>query len=320
MLGQAVWKRALSISPEEALFSRRGFAKVNPHTREVLEQAGRSFLEGYNAALQAVEPAGLEQRLSMMAPRWIGFGFEGAAMALRLLDNLSLSRRSRYAAFLSGPGARHRYMIHVGAGWAHARLPWLRKRPYRSVRDLDPLLRWLAIDGYGFHEGYFHWSRYRHGSVTACKLSGYARNAFDQGIGRSMWFVEGADPSRIAPLISTFPKSRQSDLWAGVGLACAYAAGVDGATTKHLLEVSGAYSADLAQGAAFAAETRDRAGNPTTQCDLACRILCRMSASNAAVLVREEMDGLPSDAELPAYEVWRIRIRNRMVLQEGMAS
>jgi hypothetical protein len=54
-------------------------------------------------------------------------------------------------------------MAHVGIGWAIARLPWLRRRIEQPLNRLDSLLRWLAVDGYGFHEGYFYWPDYVEG-------------------------------------------------------------------------------------------------------------------------------------------------------------
>ena len=85
-----------------------------------------------------------------------GFAYEGAAMALALLDHVLPWRRNRLARFIRGPARDHIYMAHVGAGWALARL---RRGTNRYFHKLDPLLRWLAMDGYGFHEGYFHWQR-----------------------------------------------------------------------------------------------------------------------------------------------------------------
>lgn len=67
----------------------------------------------------------LAVRLSSIEPEVRGFAFEGAAMGLALLDHLTPWRRDRFERFLSGPGDRHAYMVHVGAGWVFARLPWL---------------------------------------------------------------------------------------------------------------------------------------------------------------------------------------------------
>jgi hypothetical protein len=85
----------------------------------------------------------------------------------------------------------------VGLGWAWARLPG---NPERRLPALDPLLGWLAVDGYGFHEGYFHWRRRVSARELPRGLSASARRVFDQGLGRSLWFVEGADVPRAAPI------------------------------------------------------------------------------------------------------------------------
>jgi hypothetical protein len=197
-------------------------------------------------------------------------------------------------------------MVHVGAGWALARL---HRRLDRPPAGLDPLLGWLALDGYGFHHGYFG-----RGSAVVHRrvpdgISGYAARVFDQGLGRSLWFIEGADVGRIAATIAGFPVSRRADVWSGVGLACAYAGGVAERSIEELGERSGLDHPHVAQGAAFAAKARHRAGNPAAHTERACRILCGMSADEAAGLADRALIDLADGEGVPAYEVWRGRIR-----------
>src|SRR5262245_60127955 len=99
---------------------------------------------------------------------------------------------------------------------------------------MDPLLRWLAVDGYGFHEAYFHHPRRVTLGEGPRRLTGYERRAYDQGLGRGMWFVEGADVGRLSDTIRRFAESRRADLWGGAGLACAYAGGVYDAAIEAL--------------------------------------------------------------------------------------
>ena len=68
-------------------------------------------------------------------------------------------------------------MIHVGVGWAWARLP---VNLARGKARFDPVLRWLALDGYGFHEAFFKWPRYLAGANHPRRLTGYDARAFDQ--------------------------------------------------------------------------------------------------------------------------------------------
>src|SRR5262249_4301914 len=128
-------------------------------------------------------------------------------------------RSRRVSDFLRGAGERHRYMVHVGVGWVWARLKFGARGARRS---LDPLLQWLAFDGWGFHEGFFRWPGYVGGGLPPARLSGYEVRAFDQGLGRSWWFVNGGDPDRIAQTIAAFTPERQADMWSGIGLAATY--------------------------------------------------------------------------------------------------
>jgi enediyne biosynthesis protein E3 len=296
----------LRISPKEATFARRGFRGNNVETRQQLERVGRMFLLGYHAALDVDQPERLSLRLNVVEPEFRGFAFEGAAMGLTLLDQLSLRRRDRLQALQEGAGDPHAYMIHVGAGWAFARL---QRHVERASERMDPLLRWLAVDGYGFHEGYFRWRRYLGGRATPARLSGYGSRVFDQGFGRSLWFVDGAEVDRISTTIATFPPTRHADLWSGVGLACAYVGGIDRAALETLRAMAEPHASHLAQGAAFAAKARQRAGNAAPQTDLACAVLCGVSAELAAVITDIALEGLSSDGAEPAYEVWRKRIQ-----------
>jgi hypothetical protein len=300
--------RLLRLSPDEATFKRRGFTLPSPAARERLEGIGRTFITGYNGALGASNLASLASALDATDPTLRGFAYEGAAMALTLLDLLLPKRSGRLEALLEGPGRLHLYLVHVGAGWALARLA----RGERDVpRSLDPLLRWLAFDGYGFHEGYFHPVRSFRDHTRSQRLSGYALRAYDQGLGRSLWFVEGADANRVAGVVSTFAAERRADLWSGVGLAAAYAGGTDEHGILLLRELAGAYTPHLSQGAAFAAKARESAGLATADTALACRVLCDSSASAAAGVTDAALVELNRKGDEPDYEIWRQRIRRR---------
>jgi hypothetical protein len=306
-----VFKRWLRIAPEEASFARRRFRFPRDSVRDRLERVGATFLAGYHAALQndAGDTQELAARLSAVELEFRGFAYEGAAMALDLLDQITPWKQwtqRRLPAFMEGPGRPHIYMVHVGMGWSLARLPL---RLEQRLARLDPLLRWLALDGYGFHEGYFHWSRYAAGSFRPRRLRGYQLRAFDQGLGRSMWFVGGADVNWIAGAITDFPASRHADLWSGIGLACAYAGGADGEEISSLRRTAGTYYPHLSQGVVFAAGARSRAANPAEHTALACQLLCDLSLEDAAAISEETRTQARADAD-PAYEVWRRMIRD----------
>jgi hypothetical protein len=276
--------------------------------RDHLERAGKTFVAGYNAALEKPNFKPLIMVLNRNDPEMVGFAFEGAAMALTILDLITPWKRNRLQAFLDNAGENHLYMIHVGAGWALARL----KRQFKPfIERLHPVLHWLVLDGYGFHQGYFHSKRYVEQKEMPSFLPGYASRAFDQGLGRSLWFVFGADVDRIPGEISGFAQNRQADIWSGIGLACGYAGKPTDLEIMRLHNASNPYQQELAQGAAFAAKARSRAGNLMEHTDRACRILCGMTADQAAEISDQTFENLPTDEDVPAYEIWRSRIRAR---------
>jgi enediyne biosynthesis protein E3 len=303
-----VWlrRRLFAIAFEEASFARRGFATGDPCVQERLERIGRTFLQGYNLALEETHAGPLSLRLNTIDNEFRGFAFEGAAMALGLFDLLTPWNRNRLRGLLDGPGNPHTYLVHVGIGWALARL---RARVDNVLARLDPLLCWLAMDGYGFHEGYFHRQRCVEQQTIPTGVSGYACRPFDQGLGRSLWFVCCACPGRIADAVARFDSGRRADLWSGVGLACAYAGGVDRETLLDLVGAANEYEPHLAQGVAFAAKARQRGGNPADVTELAAAVICGMSQAEAAALTDRALVALPTDGVEPAYEIWRRRIQ-----------
>ena len=304
---KSIRRQLFSLAPEQTSFSRRGFHASTDRIRQRLEAAGGTFAKGYILALEHGSPDLIGPDLKLIEPELRGFGFEGASMGFALLDRLTPWRRDRISRFLGGDGNAHAYMVHVGIGWVWARLP-LNFR--RLKKGLDPILSWLAFDGWGFHEGYFHWPKYIAGKSAPKKLCGYEHRVFDQGLGRSFWFVNGGDLERIARAISNFAPGRRPDLWSGIGLAATYAGTISEGLLGELHVKSGPYQPHLAQGAAFAAKARQRAGNLTDYTSLATTVLCNMSAQEAAQLCDKTLENLTDDTDEPAYEIWRKRIQN----------
>lgn len=316
-----VMRRLFGVSEKRVLFRVLGIEAEEP-IRLRLEEAGRSFLSGYHGALE--EDGGndrLAERLDRLDPLLRGFAYEGAGLGLVVRDLLTPWRPRRLAAFVAGPGARYVHLVHVGAGWAIPRLGL----PLRSLRRrLHPLYWWLALDGYGFYEGYFHPARRLERQLRPGRLRGYELRAFDTGLGRSLWFREGADEARLIARIGRFPADRRNDMWSGVGLAAAYAGGVDAGALQRLRLAAGPAQPQLAQGAAFGSKARALQGAPPAWTELACEVLCGTSAEEAAAVTDRELEALPAWSEAdagagteetagePVFELWRRRIQERL--------
>ncbi len=311
--GVARWQGALrekvfGISADEVRFARRGFADVVPGVRDHLERVGGGFVIGYNAAIRHRGDAALDSVLAGVDSDLRGFAHEGAGMGLAIVDLLAPWSASAWRRFLDSHRT-HAYLILIGAGWAMARL--FRRTLPRFARDADATLWPLIYDGLGFHQAFFDPRRWVRERVRP-RLDGYAANAFDQGVGRGLWFIEGASPEGIAAAIESFPRSRHGDLWSGAGLACAYAGGLDREGVSALLSRAASHGADVAQGAAFAAKARVEAGNVTPATELACTVFWRADAAAVARLANDAyVRAIPRDDREPSYEAWRRHVRGR---------
>ncbi|MCW5691799.1 MAG: DUF1702 family protein [Pseudolabrys sp.] len=306
-LGQfsASLRRLFHLSPRQAEFSTRGFTAKNSNKRQALEAAGQAFIGGYNSALAATDLSDILEHIAGAAPTLRGFHSEGAAMGVAIADAMSL-RHPQLPAYIAATERDFTYLAHVGAGWALARTPWRRAA---ILAPLDPVHRWLAYDGLGFHDAYFSQPRIATGwrRIT----DGYAARAYDQGIGRAIWFVAGGDVEPAARIIAALPPPRHSDLWSGVGLAMAYAGPASDGDLRAALTAAGAHAAAFAQGVAFACEARARAQFIPANTDNAAHAVWHSDAGVVARLVRDRRGRLPeTDGAVPRYEMWRRDVAN----------
>lgn len=285
----------------EAGFDRRDFPPSRAGPR--LERAGTAFIAGYNEALRGCgAPALLSMQPALpVADR--GFFAEGAAMGASV-RTICLPWRNSLFPLLDALSKDYVHLAHVGVGWAMARLPFGRRR---LMRMLDPMLAPLAIDGRGFHDGYFHSAAIMSGRR---KVVGEAGSIYDQGVGRSLWFSQGADPDRIAVAIESLDAGRREDLWAGVGLACVYAGGVDEASVELLMAKAGPALRWLRQGAAFAVSAHARAGTVPPEAAAAAQYICGLPPDALVWLVDDAFSSaLRENIPQPArYQGWRRRV------------
>jgi enediyne biosynthesis protein E3 len=298
----------------EVTFDRRGFSAPDPERQANLEKVGLKFLEGFEYGMAGRTLAEVESSLETVEAAFRGFSYEGCSMALAVRDGIRPAGRHWVRDLLASRGAAHIYMAYIGVGWAMARLPRIR---WRAIEPRDPVLRWLALDGYGFHQAYFRTGRYVTEQYQApvpgwSSPSDYANRAVDQGIGRALWFVNGADVPRVAAMIDGFAESRRGDLWSGAALASVYAGGADAGELADMTRLAGEYRPHAAQGAAFAAKARLLAGLVMPGTELGVKVHCHMSVEEAAAVCDQARQNLPGDQDdEPGYEAWRGRIRSQ---------
>ncbi|MEO3809938.1 DUF1702 family protein [Sphaerisporangium sp. B11E5] len=307
-----VLRRLLSLDPRELIRAVPGPPARDPAVARTLESVVVSFATGYNAGLGG-PPGGID--LSHLAPELRGFAYEGAAMSLGILDLMTLGGGRRVREFLDGPAAPYVHLAHVGAGWSFCRM---HVRPWVGVRAAQPLFRWLAWDGWGFHQAFFRARAVveRHHVERAAR--GAVRPIRDQGVGRALWFYTGAEPEVVGEVIGGFPPGRRPDLWAGIGLAAAYTGAQPPERLVELLGHAGDHAPHVAQGAAFAAKAHEHSGIVPERTAAAVEAL---TGADVATAARWTDDSLAAVRHLPddpgTYEAWRAGIRRAWARQKG---
>lgn len=299
--------RLLYLPISETRVTTRGFKVDSPEISARIETIGSSFATGYNCAIACGNLEPLVRILESVPLGERGFAYEGAAMGLAITDWMTPGR-AMFERFLAGSANHHEYMLWVGLGWSFARLPI---SPLPALSRFCSVNKWLALDGYGFHHGYFGWQRSVVQQKRPRSMIGDAANVFDQGLGRSLWFVRGANPKAIAATITTFESDRAADLWAGIGLAAAYAGGVDRSVLAELKHLAASHFPSLAQGIVFAAEARRRAGNPVSHSETSCEEVLGMTLAKAADIATECIPRCGHD--IAAYQKWRTDIQSHFI-------
>jgi hypothetical protein len=322
--------RRLALVPSMATvtFARRGFPIAPGAQVSQLEAIPQAVICGLEWGLETSKQWELERRLEMVQAELRGFAYEGAAMATTIRDVMAGGRGRRTRELLLGPGHQHIFLAYIGIGFAMSRIPkalWRHVLPDLHDSPYHPIMSWLAVDGYGFDRAYFDTERW----IVTQRVPAhypwqdapaYFPRAFDQGAGRALWFIHGGRPDSVAEAVGRFAKSRQSDLWSGVGVAATYAGGPYG--IAGLRAAAGEHWSELALGSIFAAKARSHAGHMPTHCESAVNELAGVTGKAAVVIAdntkprARDTSDMSSQTDTPDYELWRQKIRSRLVANE----
>ncbi|MFI2008383.1 DUF1702 family protein [Streptomyces jumonjinensis] len=314
--------RRLVMAPSlrDVSFAGRGFAVPETAATRQLESIPQAVVTGFEWGVDARDLWEIERRLSLVDPEVQGFSYEGATMAFVIRDAMGPGRGRRTRELLTGAGRRHIFLNYIGIGFAMARLPrvlWKKVMPELDGEDFYPPMSWLAVDGYGFDRAYFDTDRYVRDQRLDTPYGwdghpGYFRRAVDQGIGRALWFIDGARTDHVAAAVNAFAVERRPDLWAGVGLAATFAGCSTAADLAALRESAGDLRGHVAQGSVFAAKARHFSGAVPEHTRSALHALASITVETAALLADDCAPPAEREGEIPTYELWRRAVRGKL--------
>lgn len=228
---------------------------------ERMRQIQSAFLAAKEFALIANQSEQLSDFLSAKSGDFSSVSFEGAAMGLAIRSYNKTKTLSEWNWFIEKYSAVHTSQIYVGLGWAIAELGI---DPTPIVSDLNSASRYRVMDGIGYYHGILR----RRAAVERQLIPDIVPTsllpAYDQGLGRSLWYNSGGEIERVLQKIALFPKDRTPAFWRGLGVAITY---VGGTPDKQIEAIRGASKSNLAHlkyGALMALLSRKKAG---TSCE-----------------------------------------------------
>lgn len=149
----------------------------------------------------------------------------------------------------------HASQLHVGLGWALAETD---VQDPSFLNTFPPDLAWRVFDGFGYYSGLFR----RRETVRQQQYPPYfhdeGKAGFDQGLGRSFWYLASGDAERVQELVRILPQERHRHLWRGVGLAMSYVGGIDASGIQKVLQNAGNHASAVRCGALLALEGRKK--------------------------------------------------------------
>jgi enediyne biosynthesis protein E3 len=240
----------------------------------------------------------LQEHLESVDPEFRAVAYEGVAMGLAVKD-LFEGTLQRWRAFMRSSAQVFLPHVHVGLGWAIAK----QKIPSLVFLDaMQPLLRSRVIDGFGYYDGTFkQLQAVANKTRPDCILSGDF-SAYDQGIGRSLWYSHKGDVEKISATILTFTASRQPHLWRGVGIASIFVGKCASTTLEELMMAANHYKIQLGMGATIVAKARMETKTITHDVENACRKWCDRSTSEV-ISIASHVE-LASGNEIDGYNLW----------------
>ncbi|MBV7331273.1 DUF1702 family protein [Chloroflexi bacterium TSY] len=280
------------------------------HVNDTLPQLRHVYLRfvgGCHAALDTPDPDHLWQRIQRVEDEFRDFAIEGVGTGYATLDLVTSG--DHLNRWLNGPAAAYLDIVYIGVGIALARQQ-VPLEPY--IAELDPIMRWKIVDGYGFTFGMFNWEEGIDKLHFPSYLSEEARHAYYQGLGRSLWMACCGEGSDIAKIISRFPLMYHGDIWSGAAYCSTMTGGVERESLEQFRTLGQHHLPAIAQGAAFATQTRGCSGSFLPWNELACQVYWQMSAQDVSAIAQETLRVAKqrhvTEGENP-YQAWRTHIQ-----------
>ncbi|MBL0308383.1 MAG: DUF1702 family protein [Bacteroidetes bacterium] len=245
----------------------------------------------------------LTERLDAYEQEFRSVAYEAASMCI------ALKAFPSWQEFLKFADDKHQTQIHIGLGWALANQS---TDPTDYLARTAPMSRYRVMDGYGYYEGIFRKRKSILNQERLVLKDETALKTYDQGLGRSIWYLNQGDWEQTMKTLNTFSEKRKNDLFRGLGIAITYVGGMGVNILNEMRSSSGIYQTQMATGAAMAVVSRHTAGYIPED----TQHICRAWFSQDSKEIMKENELIKCDLDLTkddAYEKWIQRLEGSIV-------
>ena len=310
--------RRLVLTPsfKEVSFAHRGFPVVPTDATRRLEAIPQAVLVGFEWGIDtrteadssggwswwsprcAASPMRARRWRSRCSTRWPAVVVAGPGAAVRRSRAAYVSDLHRHR-ICHGPAAAAAVEEHSAGSHRHAVLPDNELARRGRLRFRPGLLPDRTVGTRSSGSPYPWQGR-----------ADYFPRAFDQGIGRALWFIHGGHPAMSSPPspLRLGPPGRPLER-RGPGLRVRRR--YDAAGLADMRLAAGEHWTHVAQGSVFAAKARVFSGFEPSHTAVAVTTLTDLTVAEAAVLADDvavtSADDIATDLD---YELWRSKIRD----------
>ncbi len=233
-----------------------------------LRKVASTFLDGFAVASESTVNDALHREVRSLPQTDRGVCYEGVAAGKTVRDLTAHTDLSEASELLRDE-ENYSFLLYLGIGEAMAQM----KLPPQLCNAVAKE-KWSGqiIEGYGFFDGYFNWHDALVDQRYPVGLEPGLRAAYDQGIGRAIYFVTNCAPAQMRDMIACFPEERRAEIWAGIGIPAAYVGGLSEREFKTFLNFAGQFRAELMQGVLLGASARAKQNAIPDHTELACNI------------------------------------------------
>lgn len=172
---------------------------------------------------------------------FISVAFEGFSMGIAVKSIIEKQSLTDWRLFFENHGLKHASQVYVGLGWALCQL----NQPLEKIlKTIDAKWKLRVLDGYGYCSALLKRRSTIRNQEIPENLPRQLQAGFNQGVGRSLWYIVKGDIERLKHIIELFENDRHSDLWRGIGIAVTFVGGIG---SLEMIQLQTAAKNDLNQ-------------------------------------------------------------------------